>query len=153
KKLPMLERLRFVGIFSNNLDEFFKVRYATIRRIYEAGKTGRSFLGGISARELLAEITQTVIEQQASSLKILSDIRRELRKENICISDETQVSRKQGKFISDYFVRHVSPAMMTIMIGELEEFPKLRDNAAYLAIKMVMGIEDDTFETKNNYAL
>lgn len=153
KKLPMLERLRFVGIFSNNLDEFFKVRYATIRRIYEAGKTGRSFLGGISARELLAEITQTVIEQQASSLKILSDIRRELRKENIFIIDETQVSRKQSKFISDYFVRHVSPAMMTIMIGELEEFPNLRDNAAYLAIKMVMGKEDDTFETKNNYAL
>src|SRR5690606_17964695 len=83
KKLPLLERLRFLGIFSNNLDEFFKVRYATIRRIEEAGKTGRSVLGGISAKELLAEITHIVIDQQAHSLKILSDIRRELRKENI----------------------------------------------------------------------
>lgn len=153
KKIPLLERLRFLGIFSNNLDEFFKVRYATIRRIEEAGKTGRSFLGGFSAKELLAEITHIAIEQQAHSLKILSDIQRELRKEKIFIINETQVTRKQSKFISDYFVRHVSPAMMTIMIGEVDEFPDLRDNAAYLAIRMVMNKEDDTFETKYNYAL
>ncbi|QAA81055.1 polyphosphate kinase 1 [Aequorivita sp. H23M31] len=153
KKIPLLERLRFLGIFSNNLDEFFKVRYATIRRIEEAGKTGRSFLGGFSAKELLAEITHTVIDQQAYSLKILSDIHRELKKENIFIINETQVTRKQSQFISDYFVKYVSPAMMTIMIGELDEFPSLRDSAAYLAIRMVMAKEDDTFETKYNYAL
>ena len=74
KKIPLLERLRFLGIFSNNLDELFKVRYATIRRIVEAGTTGRSFLGGISARDLLEEITHTVIDQQAHSLNILSNI-------------------------------------------------------------------------------
>jgi len=153
KKIPLLERLRFLGIFSNNLDEFFKVRYATIRRIEEAGKTGRSFLGGFSAKELLAEITHTVIGQQSHSLKILSDIHRELRKENIFIINETEITRKQSAFILDYFVRTVSPAMMTIMIGELDEFPDLRDSAAYLAIRMVMSKEDDTFEQKYNYAL
>ncbi len=153
KKIPLIERLRFLGIFSNNLDEFFKVRYATIKRIVEAGKMGRNFLGGISAKDLLEEITHTVIEQQANSLKILSDIQKELRKENIFIINETEVSAEQSKFISEYFVRHVSPAMMTIMIGELEEFPSLRDSAAYLAITMVMSKEDDTFEAKHNYAL
>lgn len=153
KKLPLLERLRFLGIFSNNLDEFFKVRYATIRRIVEAGKTGRSFLGGISAKDLLEEITHTVIEQQAHSLNILKNIQKELRKENIFIIDETQITPEQSKFISEYFVRYVSPAMMTIMIGELDEFPSLRDSAAYLAVTMVMSKDDDTFETKHNYAL
>jgi polyphosphate kinase len=153
EKLPLLERLRFLGIFSNNLDEFFKVRYATIRRIVEAGKTGRSFLGGISAKDLLEEITQTVIEQQAHSLNILSDIQKELRKENIFIIDETEITPDQSKFISEYFTRNVSPAMMTIMIGELKEFPSLRDSAAYLAITMVMSKDDDTFEAKHNYAL
>ncbi|WP_026450046.1 polyphosphate kinase 1 [Aequorivita capsosiphonis] len=153
KKLPLIERLRFLGIFSNNLDEFFKVRYATIKRIVEARKTGRSFLGGISAKYLLEEITHTVIEQQANSLKILSNIQKELRKENIFIIDETEITPTQSKFISEYFVSHVSPAMMTIMIGEVEEFPSLRDSAAYLAITMVMSKEDDTFEAKNNYAL
>lgn len=152
-KIPLIERLRFLGIFSNNLDEFFKVRYATIKRIVEAGKLGRNFLGGISAKDLLEEITQTVIEQQTHSLNILSDIQEELKKENIFIIDETEVTPSQEKFISEYFVRFVSPAMMTIMIGELEEFPSLRDSAAYLAVTMVMSQDDDTFEAKHNYAL
>ncbi|MFT5985847.1 MAG: polyphosphate kinase, partial [Planctomycetota bacterium] len=71
KTTPLIERLRFLGIFSNNLDEFFKVRYATIKRIAEAGKGGRSYLGGFSAKELLEKITETVIEQQKTSLSIL----------------------------------------------------------------------------------
>ncbi|MBB6681112.1 polyphosphate kinase 1 [Aequorivita sp. 609] len=153
EKLPLIERLRFLGIFSNNLDEFFKVRYATIKRIVEAGKTGKSFLGGYSAKELLEVITQTVIDQQAQSLEILSKIQTKLRKENIFIINETEISPSQSKFISEYFVRYVSPAMMTIMIGEVDEFPNLRDDAAYLAVTMVMSKEDDTFEAKHNYAL
>ncbi len=153
KSIPLLERLRFLGIFSNNLDEFFKVRYATIKRIEEAGRTGRNVLGGISAKDLLEQITNIVIGHQAYSLEILSDIQNELRKENIFIINETEVTPEQSDFINHYFVRYVSPAMMTIMIGELEEFPRLRDSAAYLAIKMIMDKEDETFETKHNYAL
>ncbi|WP_203295845.1 polyphosphate kinase 1 [Luteirhabdus pelagi] len=151
--VPLIERLRFLGIFSNNLDEFFKVRYATVRRIVEAGKGGRSFLGGISAKELLEEITQIVIDQQSHSLKILSDIRKKLQKENIFIIDEKEVTKEQGAFITDYFVRKVSPALVTIMLSELDEMPSLKDSAAYLAIKMVMPKEDETFQKKNNYAL
>ena len=49
--VPFIERLRFLGIFSNNLDEFFKVRYATVKRIVEAGKKGKSVLGGETAKE------------------------------------------------------------------------------------------------------
>lgn len=153
KTTPLIERLRFIGIFSNNLDEFFKVRYATIKRIAEAGKGGRSYLGGLSAKELLEKITETVIEQQKTSLSILSAIKTELQKENIFIITEEEVTREQSVFISEYFSSKVSPALMTIMIGELEKFPALKDSAAYLAIKMVMSKDDHTFETKNNYAL
>jgi len=49
--VPLIERLRFLGIFSNNLDEFFRVRYATVRRIVEAGKKGRKALGILSFLE------------------------------------------------------------------------------------------------------
>ena len=151
--VPLIERLRFIGIFSNNLDEFFKVRYATLKRIVEAGKEGKSFLGGIPAQELMEEITQTVIEQQKNSLNILTEINKELHKENIIIIDETEVTPDQSRFISDYFIQNVSPAMVTIMIGALEKFPNLKDSAAYLAVAMVMSQEDETFETKYNYAL
>lgn len=151
---PLLERLRFLGIFSNNLDEFFMVRYATIKRIEEAGKSGRSVLGGISAKDLLEQITHTVIKQQAHSLEILSSIQEELRKENIFIINETEITEEQSDFISEYFVRYVSPAMMTIMIGELDELPDLRDSVAYLAITMeIPGKNPEKKEPKHNYAL
>ena len=150
---PLIERLRFIGIFSNNLDEFFKVRYATVKRIADAGKGGKSFLGGVTAKDLLEEITQTVISQQKTSLRILGDIKEKLKTENIFIIDETEVTEAQGAFISDYFIRNVSPALVTIMIGELEQFPELKDSAAYLAVKMKMSKDDHTFEEKKNYAL
>ncbi len=150
---PLIDRLRFLGIFSNNLDEFFKVRYATVKRIAEAGKGGRNFLGGITAKKLLAEITQTVINQQKTSLRILSDIESKLQDENIFMVDETEVTEAQSAFISDYFINKVSPALVTIMIGELEQFPSLKDSAAYLAVKMKMSKEDETFKSKYNYAL
>src|SRR5688572_6960547 len=70
-KVPLLDRLRFLGIFSNNFDEFFRVRYAAIRRLSLEGQTGEKVLGGISAQKLLTEITDIVIEQQSESLRIL----------------------------------------------------------------------------------
>ena len=103
ESVPLIERLRFLGIFSNNLDEFFKVRYATIKRIDEAGKGGKSELGGIKASDLLEIITQIVIKQQSESLKILSSIEQKLEGENIFIVDETEVSEQQHDFIKDYF--------------------------------------------------
>ncbi len=151
--VPLIERLRFVGIFSNNLDEFFKVRYATIKRIVEAGKGGRNVLGGILATELLEEITQTVIKQQATSLQILNKIQTKLQKENIFIINETKITPSQREFISEYFMRKVSPVLAIVMIGELEELPSLKDSAVYLAVKMVMHKDDDTFGEKINYAL
>lgn len=150
---PLLERLRFIGIFSNNLDEFFKVRYATIKRIADAGKGGRSFLGGIPASELMELITKTVIQQQKISLGILSSIKQELKKEHIFMINETEVSESQSEFIADYFLQKVSPAMVVIMIGELKEFPSLKDSAAYLAVKMEMTKDDTIFASKSNYAL
>ena len=80
KSVPLIERLRFLGIFSNNLDEFFKVRYATVKRIYEAGKGGKSELGGIKAGDLLEQITKVVIEQQSESLKLFFENREPTQK-------------------------------------------------------------------------
>ncbi|WP_299391473.1 polyphosphate kinase 1 [uncultured Gelidibacter sp.] len=137
--VPLIERLRFLGIFSNNLDEFFKVRYATVKRIYEAGKTGKSELGGISAGELLEIITQIVIKQQSDSLEILATIHKRLEDENIHIVNETQIDDSQHKYIKKYFIQHVSPALVTIILSDLVKVPTLKDNAAYLAVKMELG--------------
>ncbi|MCJ7759285.1 MAG: polyphosphate kinase 1, partial [Gillisia sp.] len=136
--VPLIERLRFLGIFSNNLDEFFKVRYATIKRIDLSGKSAKSVLRGIKAGKLLEEITQIVIEQQAKSLEVLEDIQKKLEDHNIFIINEKQVSQSQEKFIKNYFLNKVSPALVTIILNDLVKVPRLKDSAAYLAVKMVM---------------
>ena len=139
KEVPLIERLRFLGIFSNNLDEFFKVRYATVKRIVEAGKGGKSELGGIRAKELLEIITQIVIEQQSESLKILKTIHKSLEQENIYIINETHINSVQHDFIKSYFIRKVSPGLVTIILNDEVILPNLKDSAAYLAVKMVMS--------------
>jgi polyphosphate kinase len=151
KNVPLIERLRFLGIFSNNLDEFFKVRYATVKRIVEAGKTGKSVLGGEKAKDLLEEITNIVIEQQTKSLTILKKIQQELEVKNIFILKETGLNEDQKEFVKDYFLREVSPQLMTIILNDLTKFPTLKDTAAYLAVKMV--IKSDNSHKEKRFAL
>lgn len=136
--VPLLDRLRFLGIFSNNLDEFFRVRFAAIRRLSLSGKSGEKELGGISAKQLLKEITETVIQQQSESLRILSIIEKKLQQENIFMVNEKELTPDQETFIKDYFIQKVSPALVTIILNDLAEFPLLKDTAGYLAVKLVM---------------
>jgi polyphosphate kinase len=156
KNVPLIERLRFLGIFSNNLDEFFKVRYATVKRIVEAGKKGKSELGGETAKNLLAEITNIVIKQQAKSSKILANITKELETQKIFVINEAQISEAHEAFIKNYFIQRISPVLMTIILNDLTEFPTLNDTAAYLAVKMVLipeeGVENKR-EKDTRYAL
>ncbi|MEP3836824.1 MAG: polyphosphate kinase 1 [Algibacter sp.] len=145
ESVPLIERLRFLGIFSNNLDEFFKVRYATVKRIVEAGKGGKSELGGIKAKELLEIITQIVIKQQSESVEILKNIDKKLKEENIYIIDETQIDDEQSEFIKQYFFKIVSPALVTIILNDLVVLPNLKDTAAYLAVRMLMSGDTKQF--------
>ena len=155
KNVPLIERLRFLGIFSNNLDEFFKVRYATVKRIVDAGKSGKSVLGGEVAKVLLEDITRVAIKLQAKSQAILSQIERELATENIFIIDETRVSPSQDTFVSVYFAKEVNPELITIILNKLNEFPTLKDTAAYLAVRMVLRADSKLTETDDRvqYAL
>lgn len=144
KNVPLIERLRFLGIFSNNLDEFFKVRYATVKRIVDAGRTGKSVLGGESAKDLLEEITEIVIKQQTQSLKILGDIEKELETQDIFLINESEISEEQSCFIKNYFIEKVSPVLMTIILNDMVGFPMLKDTAAYLAVKMTLKKQPDS---------
>lgn len=137
-QVPLIERLRFLGIFSNNLDEFFKVRYATVKRIVDAGKSGKSVLGGEKAKDLLEEITTNVIQLQTKSAKILTKIQEELKEHDIFIIDETQVNERQKEFILEYFYEEVNPELITIILNKDVDFPQLKDTAAYLAVRMVL---------------
>ena len=139
ESVPLLDRLRFLGIFSNNLDEFFRVRFAAIRRLSLSGKSGEKILGGISAQQLVKDITKIVIDDQTESLLILKKIETALEAENIFIINEDEISVEQEIFLKDFFIQKLSPELVTIILNDLSEFPLLRDNMGYLAIKLVMN--------------
>ena len=135
--VPLIERLRFVGIFSNNLDEFFKVRYATVKRIVEAGKRGRKALGVYAADELLDKITRIVIGQQEESLSIIDTIHTRLKEQGIYIIKENEVHYPEhSEFIKTFFMEKVSPALVTIMLNEDIDLPRIQDLEAYLTVTM-----------------
>ncbi len=136
--VPLLDRLRFLGIFSNNLDEFFRVRFAAIRRLSLSGSSGEKLLGGISAHQLLKDIIEIVIQQQSESLRILNIIETKLETENIFIVHENDISNEQEVFLKDFFTQKLSPELVTIILNDLAEFPILKDSIGYLAIKLVM---------------
>lgn len=141
ESVPLLDRLRFLGIFSNNLDEFFRVRFAAVRRLSLSGQTGEKILGGITSQQLVKEITEIVIKQQSESLRILEIIEKQLEKENIIIVNENQLCQEHQNFVHDFFIQKVSPELVTIILNDLAEFPLLKDTVGYLAIKLVMKPE------------
>ena len=141
ERVPLLERLRFAGIFSNNLDEFFKVRYATVKRVAMNETSDKEL--GVHAKELLEEITKEVIQLQEESLKIIATITKELEKEQIFIVDEKTLLPEHEAFVNTYFYDKVRPALFTIILNDLEKFPQLKDDVAYLAVKMTLKEEDE----------
>mgnify|MGYP006425988135 CR=1 FL=1 len=146
--VPLIERLRFLGIFSNNLDEFFQIRFATVKRISQSDLTGRKALGGITAVELLEEITSLVITQQRESQEILKEIEKKLEKENIIFLDEKQVTPEQESYLNRFFIEKVAPALVTVILQE--EKQDLSDNKAFLVVTLNI-IEQDA--DKPMYAL
>ena len=141
ERVPLLERLRFAGIFSNNLDEFFKVRYATVKRVAMNETSDKEL--GVHAKELLEEITKEGVLLQDQSLKIIASITKELEKEQIFIVDEKTLLPEHKSFVNTYFYNKVRPALFTIILNDLEMFPQLKDDVAYLAVKMTLKEEDE----------
>ena len=137
QRVPIIDRLHFLGIFSNNLDEFFRVRYATIKRIQISGKDASSQLGGMQASPLMEMITKTVIDQQSESLKILDTISTELKLHNIFIINEEDITESQAVFLKQYYEQVVFPDLAIIMLEENHSMPILRNDAAYMAVRML----------------
>jgi polyphosphate kinase len=134
-RVPLLERLRFLGIFSNNQDEFFRVRVATLQRMDALPSKAKKALG-FDPRKVLDKIHKMVIEHQALFEATFVSIMKKLQKKGIFHINEKQLTPKQSEFVKKYFDDTVRPALVPIMFGKKSKFPDLRDKVIYLAIKL-----------------
>lgn len=146
--VPLIERLKFLGIFSNNRDEFYRVRVATVRRLAKLGKKAM-YIYGEDPRELLTRLQRRVIEQQQKFEDIYQKLLVELAKNDVFIVNEKQLNQEQQNFIHHYFIREVMPTLFPIIIDDSKPFPFLKDKASYLYLKL-NEIKD---AKKNKYAL
>ena len=130
--VPLRERIRFLGIFSNNMDEFFRVRVATLNRMIALGKKGRMHLE-INPQLILEEIQEKVLAQQKEFERIWNEILRELKKEKIFLITEKKINRVQQKFVLDYFNEEIRSNIVPLMMESMSAFPTLSDKSIYLA--------------------
>ncbi len=133
KDVPLMERFKFLGIYSNNLDEYFRVRVATLRRLSQLGQKSNDILG-YSAKATLKKVHEIVLEQNGRFEKIYTNLLDELAKHKVHIVNEKQLNREQADFVRNYFLKEVRNRLMPFLIGKENELPNLTDDAIYFAI-------------------
>lgn len=132
ESVPLKERIKFLGIFSNNLDEFFRVRVAALKRMIELGNKAKMHLE-LKPESILEEIQEKVLIQQQSFDRIWKDISRNLKKEGILLVDDRKLNATQQKFVLQYFNEEVRSYIVPLMIESIQGFPVLNDKSIYLA--------------------
>ena len=132
ESVPVIQRLRYLGIFSSNLDEFFRVQVAEIRRLIVVS-TGQKRQ---RAKELLATIQERVVSLQKEFDATQVRVNAELQRRHIYIIDETKLTKKQMAFVEDYFSETVLPNLEPILLRDDQPIPNLADESLYLAVDL-----------------
>ncbi|MGH8015691.1 MAG: polyphosphate kinase 1, partial [Candidatus Zixiibacteriota bacterium] len=146
--VPLLERIRFLGIFSSNLDEFFRVRVAVLNRLYRIGGNARDE-SGERVSDILKKIEAIIIKQNKAFEEAYQDILTDLAQHDIFIINEKQLTDEQSIFVKNYFRTQVRPKLMPIMFDQVKKLPFLKDQSIYLAVALNRKKEPE----KTNYAL
>ncbi len=150
KAVPLYDRLSFLGIYSNNLDEFYKVRIATLNRIaHNASKDFKKEKN--SAKKTLKKIYSLVLEYGKEYNEASKEVFNELKEKGVILLDETTISEEQKEYIRKYFIKNISLDINPLIFSKKSDFSSVNDSHIYLAIKMSEA--SSPLVDKNSYAL
>ncbi|MDN0124266.1 polyphosphate kinase 1 [Yersinia aleksiciae] len=139
KSNPLIERMRFLGIYSNNLDEFYKVRFADLkRRILISEEQGSA----VTSRHLLKKIQSKVVKADQEFDGLYNELLLEMARNQIFLINERQISENQQIWLKLYFKQHLRQHITPILINHdtnLVQF--LKDDYTYLAVEIIRGQE------------
>lgn len=148
KNVPLLERLKFLAIYSSNLEEFFKVRMAYYRSLMRLGKKTRQTID-LTPKDVIKELRQIVNKQQEEFSEIFQQqIKPELAKKGIILKNQTQLNEEQTAFIESYFQKNMVPFVQPVLLVKQSIRPFLANAALYLGVTL---IDNDT--DKEQYAV
>jgi polyphosphate kinase len=147
--VPLMERIKFLGIFSNNRDEFFRVRVASVKRL--AALNERIEASDDDAKQIFALIQKITIDQQKKYESIYRELIEELKTENVFLVNEHELNEYQQAFVTKYYHDKVDPIIGPIMLDQVKKFPELRDKAIYLAA--ILSIHEPKKKPSLQYAL
>ena len=133
--VPLMERMRFLGIYSSNLDEFFRVRVATLRRLARLGKAF-SALNIPDPAETLFEVHEILVRETAEFNKAYENVLEKLEGKGIFVVDELSLPLAQREHLMEYFLSEVRPHLMPILLKGSSDLSNLRDHPMYLAVEM-----------------
>jgi polyphosphate kinase len=136
KTVPLVERIRFLAIFSSNLDEFYRVRVATLSRLSNLNTKSKEIFG-YNPRKTLNQIKSIVVRQERKFNHLYEDdIVKELERQKIFIINEKQMNVSRGQFVREYFRNRVLSTLVPVMIDKDAPFPQLKDRAIYFFVKL-----------------
>ncbi len=138
--VPLIQRVRYLGIFSNNLDEFFRVRVAEVRRLISLSRGSERQ----AAKDLLQSIQREVVALQKEFDAIYASLMSELQKQKIYLINERQLDEGQAEFVRHFFRETVLPELEPILLDESLAIPNLADESLYLAV-MIKSREGEKF--------
>lgn len=135
KTVPLFMRIRFLGIFSNNLDEFFKVRVAVIKRAI-AKQYSQEFTFEETPEIILEKINTKVLALQEEFENIWNNLQEEMAKKNVYILTPEELDVKQYKFVKKHYQDEVESNVIPLMLYPDQTLPYLRDDSLYLGVAM-----------------
>lgn len=133
--VPLLERLSFLGIYSNNLDEFFRVRMASQSRIAECGDRA-AVRESEHAKKIIKQIGKLNAHYAKAYAQAVEQVTEELKRENICLVDDTEVTPEQLDFIRSYFRERLSGFIVPVWFSAIKWLDYENDENIYLAVKV-----------------
>ncbi|AYL95476.1 polyphosphate kinase 1 [Mucilaginibacter celer] len=144
--VPLIDRIRFLAIFSSNLDEFYRVRVATLSRLAALNEKSKEILG-YNPKKILNQIKNIVVRQERKFNNLYENIIvKQLAEEKIFILNDKQLNVTRGAFVKDYFREKLLATLVPIMLNDALPLPELRDRAIYFFVKL-------TTNKKVRYAL
>lgn len=148
KTVPLIERIKFLAIYSSNLDEFYRVRVATLNRLVTVVSKTKNELG-FNPKKILNQIKNIVVKQEKKFNILYEEIIKELALNKIFLLNEQQLNVSRGTFVKNHFHNKILPAIVPIIIDDNKAFPELRDRVIYFLVKLSQNDSD----TKCKYAL